>query len=303
LAASLLALSAAATVFTVGAPPAGAVDNNYVDVILTRTGFIPATVYARPGDLVRFSLDTSDPNMTRDHTVTLEAGRCASLPNQLCEKSFDDPDNPPVFRFSTADSYPYFDHFHQDWRGTIVITAQPPVTTTTAPPTTPTTAAHPAQSTTTTTAAGAVHPFVVNDPPPVATTTTTTPAHLSVVTIPSAAPAKPADTAAAAAGDNGKGKGKAAAAGSTTTTTAPPAPPDASIFNEASLIPTPQLAAAAPSNPPVEDVTSPAADLLHPDHHDGDTRLLVVAVAALAAFLLGVAVIGWCRRSSRYFPA
>src|SRR4051812_16545497 len=136
LAASLLALSTAA-VFAPPAPPAGAVDNNYVDVILTANGFIPSTVYARPGDLVRFNIDTSDPSMTRKHTVTLEAGRCDQLPNQLCEKRFDDPRNPfPTFRFSTSDTYPYFDREARDAgddtkRGTIVISDQPPVTTTT----------------------------------------------------------------------------------------------------------------------------------------------------------------------------
>ncbi|HZQ79849.1 MAG TPA: hypothetical protein VFE55_21145 [Acidimicrobiia bacterium] len=312
LAASLLALSGAVAVLVAPAPPAGAVDNNYVDVTLTAKGFIPSIVYARPGDKVRFSLDTSDPTMTRDHTVTLESGRCTSLPNQLCEKSFDDPNDPPIFRFSTADNYPYFDRiardkYQQEVRGTIVVTDQPPVTTTTTRPTTTTTAAPPAGPTTTTTA-GSVHPFVVTGPGPEASTTTTTaPAHLSVVAIPTSA-ARPADTGAATAGDGGKGgKGKAAAGSATTTTTAAPATTDASILDQASLIPATPLPAAAVSPADaavVQDVTSTAADLLPSDHGgDGDTRLLLLAVAGLAAFLVGGGAVAWFRRSSRYFPA
>jgi len=305
LAALLLALSGAAALVAVPTAPAGAVDNNYVDVLLTATGFIPATVYARPGDLVRFSLDTSDPNMTRNHTVTLEAGRCASLPNQLCEKNFDDPSHPPVFRFSSADTYPYFDRIARDagndMRGTIVVTDQPPVTTSTNPPpvdeTSTTTA--PVRETTTTTAPESVHPFVVNAEP-ASTTTTTTPPHLTVINTPAAA--KPAAGAVAAA-DASKSKGKAAS--STTTTTAPPAVPDASVLDPAALIPAPDAVPApavdAPTN--VDDVTSAAADLLHNDHTDDGTRLLLIAVAALGVFLLGGGIVGWYHRSSRYFPA
>jgi plastocyanin len=308
LAVSLLALTGAAAVLVAPAPPAGAVDNNYVDVLLTATGFIPATVYARPGDLVRFSLDTSDPNMTRNHTVTLEAGRCASLPNQLCEKNFDDPSAPPVFRFSTADTYPYFDRIARDAgnnvRGTIIVTNQPPVTTSTNPPPvdeTSTTTTAPVRETTTTTD-GSVHTFVINGADPVATTTTTTPPHLTVINTgpPAGKPATGAGGAAAAA-DAGKAKGKPA----TTTTTAPP-PVPASVLDPAALIPAPDAVPAPTADAPtnVDDVTSAAADLLHNDHGaDDGTRLLLIAVAALGVFLLGGGLFGWYHRSSRYFPA
>ena len=93
----------------------------------------------------------------------------------------------------------------------------------------------------------------------------------------------------------------------TTTTTAAPATTDASVLDQAALIPSTPLPAASvtpEADPPVEDVTSAAADLLHTGHgSDGDTRLMVVAIAGLAVFLLGGGVVRWFRRSSRYFPA
>lgn len=310
LAASLIALSGAAgglALTAVPAAPAGAVDNNYVDVTVLDTAFNPSTVYARPGDIVRFTLGT---NVSTDHTVTLEVGTCNGRPNQLCERTFDDAHRTVFFRFSAADSYPYFDRIarddrHVDMRGTIVVTDQPPVTTSTEPPRPATTTTTAAQATTTTTA-GDIHPFVVYDPgPSPSTTTTTAPAHLTVINTAPAA-GKPATAASAAAADSAKGKAKGASGPSTTTTTAPPAAPDESVFSAASLIPTPESppAAAVPdADTPVDDVTSTAADLLHTDHGDDGTRLMVVAVAALAAFLLGAGSIAWCRRSSRYFPA
>lgn len=311
LAASLLALTGAAgamAAVAVPASPAGAVDNNYVDVTVLETAFNPATVYARPGDIVRFTLGTG---VSTQHTVTLEAGSCNGRPNQLCERTFDDTHRTVMFRFSSSDTYPYFDRIardagNNDMRGTIVITDQPPVTSNTTPPTTA------PRATTTTTAAptattepGSIHPFLVNDPPQESTTTTTAPAHLSVVTIP-APPAK-TGTGAAAAADSGKGKAKAAP-GSTTTTTAPAAAvPDPSILVPASLLPTPDSpppAVSSDSNTPVDDVTSAAADLLHNDGSDDGTHLLlIIAIAALTVFLLGAGTIGWYRRSSRYFPA
>ena len=77
LAAWLLALTGAAgamVVVAVPASPAAAVDNNYVDVTVLDTAFNPTTVYARPGDIVRFTLGT---NVSTQHTVTLETGTCA----------------------------------------------------------------------------------------------------------------------------------------------------------------------------------------------------------------------------------
>ncbi|HEY4411215.1 MAG TPA: hypothetical protein VGO87_15165, partial [Acidimicrobiia bacterium] len=244
-----------------------------------------------------------------NHTVTLEAGRCASLPNQLCEKNFDDPANPPVFRFSTADIYPYFDRIARDAgnnnvRGTITVTDHPPVTTSTNPPpvdeSSTTTTAPPV---TTTTTSGSVHSLVVTNSEPQATTTTTTPPHLTVINT-GPPPGKAASAGASAAADAAKGKGKAAA---TTTTTAPPAVPDASVLDPAALIPAPEATPAPPSDAvtSVDDVTSSAAaDLLHNDHGaDDGTRLLLIALAALGVFLLGGGIFGWYHRSSRYFPA
>jgi len=304
-----LALTGAAgamVVVAVPASPAAAVDNNYVDVTVLDTAFNPTTVYARPGDIVRFTLGTG---VSTQHTVTLEAGTCNGRPNQLCERTFDDTHRTVMFRFSSSDTYPYFDRIardagNNDMRGTIVISDQPPVTSTTSPPTTaPRATTTTTAPTTTTTEAGSIHPFLVYDPPPAPTTTTTAPTHLSVVTIP--APGK-TGTGAAAAADSGKGKAKAASGSTTTTAPGAPAVPDPSILVPASLIPTPEApppTVSSDSDTPVDDVTSTASDLLHNDRSDDGTRLLVISLVALAVFLLGAGTFGWYRRSSRYFPA
>jgi hypothetical protein len=306
LAASCVAFSAAAVVAVAPAPPAGAQApvKCDVEVTLKTVGFDPPTVWVRPEEVVCFR---PGPGVDTNHTVTLDAGRCARLPNELCEKSFEnyDPRYPPAFRFSTPDTYPYFDRVARDngddnMRGRIIVTNDPPPTA--APPSTTTTTAAVPRDTTTTTAAGSIHPFLVNDPASAPTTTTTTPAHLSVITLPAAAKSGDAPAAAASA----KARTKGAADPGTTTTTVPPATPDTSIFDEASLIPSPVRSAgtaAAEADAAVDDVTSPAADLIHSDHAENSTGLLVVALGALAAFLLGSAIIAWWRRSSRYFPA
>lgn len=314
LAASLLALSGAAAVLVAPAPPAGAADVPCaVNVTLRTTGFDPPTVWAKPGDagVVCFF---RGPGVDTNHTVTLENGQCSQLPNRLCEKSFDDPAYPLKFRFSSEDTYPYFDRTARDQgndnvRGRIIITNNPPppASTTTPPPSAgPTTTTTAAPAATTTTTDGSVHPFVITNADPASTTTTTTPPHLTVINTgpPAGKPATGAGGAAAAA-DASKAKGKAAA-GSTTTTTAPPAVPDPSVLDPAALIPAPEATPAPTPDAvtPVEDVTSAAADLLHSDRGaDDGTRLLLVALAALGVFLLGGGIFGWYHRSSRYFPA
>src|SRR5689334_16416989 len=168
LAASLLALPATVVMLAAPAAPAGASTPDTVcntEVTLRTTGFDPPTVWARPGEIVCFRLG---PGVDTNHTVTLEAGRCMQVPNQLCEKNFDnyqqDPGHPPAFRFSAEDTYPYYDRIayeagNDNVRGRIIVTnAPPPTTTTTIPPTTTTTVAPAAHPTTPTTAAS-VRPF------------------------------------------------------------------------------------------------------------------------------------------------
>lgn len=307
--------------------PAGAIDNPDHRVTVYETSFNPNIVYALRGETVQFDLA---PGVSTNHTVTLENGVCADRPMRLCEETFDDPENPPVFRFSDYGEYPYYDRHareagNHDMRGRIIITDNPPTVPPPQPPPTTTssttsttmsstTTTRPATTTTlppttATTAPTTVRPFVIGDPGP--TTTTTTPAPAGAATTGSP---KKGGTAAPPSGDKGKdkgkGNGKGKAASVDTPATAQPASPEGSpievTFDPATLTPLPEPSATAngdttPDSGPEE---SAMLDLLSADNAiDDGTDLLVMALAVLGALVLLTGAVAWFRRSSRYFPA
>lgn len=316
MAASLLASSVAAGVF-VSPAPAGAADLVPDHVVMVyETSFDPATVYARPGETIEFKLADG---VSAHHTVTLEKGSCGGRPDRLCERTFDDPNNPPpvVFRFSDIEEYPFYDRYAREERGvemtgkfvisdspapippSSTTTTVPPSTTTTTRPVTTTTMA----PTTTTTAPSTIHPFLIPDAP---STTSTTAA-------PSPAPATNGAHAPAASKDKGKStdKGKVKAASTETPTTASPAPPQIPtdvIFDPASLTPGPTMVPETPTGP--DDGDEAALDaatvvslLDQVDKSRDDNTLMLLAVGTLALLLLAGGIWGWHNRASRYDPA
>jgi hypothetical protein len=299
--------------------PAGAHHIRYVPdhrVTVHETYFDPPVVYAKRGQIVQFDLA---PGVSDQHTVTLDNGKCEGRPDSLCEETFEDPDHPPVYRFSNYGEYPYHDRYSKEagieMTGKIVITDNPPTvqppnppptttsttmvsTTTTGPATTTT-----LPPTTTTTAPTTIRPFLIGD---AGSTTTTT-----VATVVGAT--KAGETGASPAGDKNKGKGKGDGKSKTPSTdpTAPaPGSPEGSpievLFDASTLTPLPE------SSPTADDSTtsdsgpeeSAMFDLLSGESSaDDQTRLVILGLGVLAFLGLLVGVTAWFRRSSRYFPA
>jgi plastocyanin len=287
-------------------------------VAVHETYFNPSIVYARRGQTVQFELA---PGVSNHHTVTLDNGKCEDLPDSLCEKTFDDPEHPPVYRFSNYGEYPFHDRYSKeagfDMSGKIVITDNPPTVPPTNPPPTatttsttmsPTTTTRPATTTTlppttTTTAPTTIRPFLIGD---TGSTTTTTAAPVAGATKAGAAEASPA-------GDKkgkGKGDGKSKTAATDPPATAASASPEGSpievLFDASTLTPLPEASPTA-DGPTTSDSGSEEAallDLLGADGRSDDgTRILVIAGGLLAFAILLVGATAWFRRSSRYFPA
>lgn len=319
LAASLMALSGAGGLL-VAPLPAGAITNPDHRVMVYETKFSPDVLYARRGQTVQFDLA---PGVSTDHTVTLENGVCADRPARMCEETFDDPADPPVFRFSDYGEYPYYDRYAREagdlnMQGMIIVTDQPPpptTTTTTAPPTTSTTMSsttttRPATTTTlppattTTTAPTSIRPFVLSDTGP--TTTTTAPTPAAGATLASTNGGTGTPTAAAKDKGKGDGKGKAGATDTPPSTSAPSdgLPVDV-VFDAASLTPLPE--SSAPAGVTTSDSGPEEAallDLLGAENSaDDGTRVMIIAGGVLALAILLVGAVAWHQRSSRYFPA
>lgn len=310
---TLLVLSTAAGAFVVPLP-AGAADTPPEPIVTVKAdGFVSpwggSTVYARPKQLIRFVLAQG---VDTHRTVTLEAADCRGSLSQ-CEQRFDNPNDRShgvEYSFSQEGDYHFFDRYAREenrgnFTGVMVVTNAPPVppstttttlgpstTTTTSPATTTTTA-----PTTTTTEPTSIHPFLIPDP----TTTTTT-------TMATTAPPPP--TTAPGNKDKEKDKGKKAASPSTPTTAAP-APPDAmppdSVFDPAALTPGPTLLP-APDGSNAEDeaaIDASAAASLLDAHKAGDdgSKLLLMALGALAMLLLVGGAWAWFTRASQYDPA
>lgn len=327
---SLLAVSvmvvSGATGLLGGAPaPAGAAQGFEPDYRVTvyETKFSPSTIYARPAETVQFDLGAG---VSTNHTVTLENGTCGGRPTRLCERNFDDPDDPPVFRFSNYGEYRFYDRIareagQHDMGGVIVIMDNPPPTTTSttmAPPGTTsttlatTTTTRPVTTTTTvapattTTAPGEIRPLVVTAPPP-----TTPPSTDNATAAPSGTPGAGGDPAPA--GATGPSKGRTAHPGrgkdrpdeneATTTTSGLPGGPIDVVFDEASLTPLPDpLGVSSPPDSLPEEAA--LVDLLRDDQSgDDESRLLFVGIGILTVLLLAGGAIAWGRRASRYFPA
>ena len=324
LTASLL-LGSSAVGILAAPSPAGAHHNpNFKpDHIVTvhQDYFDPAVVYASRGQTVQFNLA---PGVSNHHTVTLAHGECRDLPESLCERNFDDPDHPPVYKFSNYGEYPFYDRYAKeagcDMSGKIVITDDRPTVqpTNPAPPpnscamtsssssSTTTTTTQPATTTTlspttTTTAPTTIRPFLIGGDTGSTTTTTV-------------APVATAGASTSPAGEKNKGKGKGDGKNKTASTdpptTAPPATPEGSpievLFDASTLTPLPE------SSPTTDDSTtsdsgpeeSAMIDLLRGENvSDDETRLVVIGLGVLAFLGLLVGVTAWFRRSSRYFPA
>ena len=308
LAASVLMFSGMAGVLASPVPAGAAAATGPVNVWVYPTYFQvekpadpsrPNIVWAKPKQKIVFTLvDPSD----RNHTVTVDPAKCADQPRQLCDKSFDDPNDPTVeFLWYTEGEYGFFDQ-RSPATGTFIIysgdptvSPSPTTTTTTMAPTTTTTAA----PTTTTTAPTAIRPMLVPDPP--ASTTTTT---LAANPAPS-----PTTAPASKPGDKDKDRAKKASSPSTPTTVAPgpdgTMPPD-SVFDPAALTPSPTLTPAPDGSNGDEAAidASAAASLLDPQQADDDgSKLLLMAFAALALMLMIGGGWAWFTRASRYDPA
>lgn len=319
LAASVMVVSGTTGLLVATPTPGGAAEAFVPDYRVTvyETKFSPSTIYARPAETVQFDLG---PGVGTNHTVTLENGTCGNRPSRLCERTFDDPNNPPVFRFSNYGEYRFYDRIareagQHDMGGVIVIMDNPPPTTTSTtmapppppppPPTTTTTQASTTTtrpvtttfpSSTTTTAPSTIRPFVIFDAP--ATTTTTAAA---------GAPAAPAGSKGQPKGksaDKDQGKDKPDDADSTTTSSSLPEGPTDVVFDEASLTPLPDTTPIGSSTPDSGPEEAAVVDLLDGDEPvDDDSNLLIVGIGVLVVVALSGAIIAWGRRSSRYFPA
>jgi plastocyanin len=317
---SLLAASVMVVSGTTGllVAPAGAAEPFEPDYRVTvyETKFSPATIFARPTETVQFDLGVG---VGTNHTVTLENGTCGGRPTQLCERNFDDPNDPPIFRFSNYGEYRFYDRIareagQHDMGGVIIIMDNPPPTTTSttmAPSTTSTTLAtttttRPITTTTlaptsTTTAPSTIRPFVISAPTST-TTTTAAPASSSSTSAPAASGGK--DQSKGKNADRGHNKDKPRE-GDTSTTTTPglPGGPIDVVFDEASLTPLPDPfgGSSTPDSLPEE---AALVDLLSSDRPaDDESRLLFVGIGVLTAVLLIGGIVAWGRRSSRYFPA
>jgi hypothetical protein len=302
LCAAWLVVAASGGVLLAGAvPPAGAVDNNQWTVWVRDDGFSQVKIDARAGDRLTFQLD---PSAQQSHTLVWDNGDAYFQFSRPDQESVTYPLNNP----GKATFYDW-DHVRGPNRaafvGTLTVSdagAPPPpdpsstsTTVTTAPASTTTTtaAASPGPAvpstttfpaTTATTGYVTIHPFLVQDPIPATTTTT-------------AARNNPADD-----------KGKAKAAAPDTATTGAPPPTDPSVFDSAALtpppLPQPQNSGPAVPSPPADLDVSASASLLHPDGTDGaDTALMLLALGAVAMFVVAGGAWRWHHRASRYIPA
>ena len=327
LAASLLMVGSGAVGMLAAPSPAGADHDPEFKpdhrVAVYETSFNPGIVYARRGQTVQFELA---PGVSNHHTVTLDNGKCEDLPESLCEKTFDDPDHPPVYRFSNYGEYPFHDRYAKeagiDMSGKIVITDNPPTVQPTNPPPTATTTTTTMSSTTTTrpatttttlppttttTAPTTIRPFVVGATDPTTTTTAATvaPATKAGATD-SPAGAKTRDRGSGKGDGKGDGKDKAAATDPPPSASgSPEGSPIEVLFDASTLTPLPE------SSPAPDDYTGDSGaeetamiDLLRGESAaDDGTRLVVIALGGLGFLVLLVGVTAWFRRSSRYFPA
>lgn len=321
LAASLMVVFSAVGMLAVPSP-AGAHHIRVVPdyrVTVYETSFDPPVVYAKPGQTVQFDLA---PGVSSHHTVTLDNGKCEGRPEQLCEETFEDPQHPPVFRFSNYGEYPYHDRYADDagldMSGRIVITDNPPTVQPTNPP--PTTTSTTMSSTTTsrpvttttlppttsTTGPTTIRPFVIADTGPTTTTIAPSPAGTSTT---GSTKKDGAGASAAGAKDKSKGKGDGKGKAASTDKPAPAALPEGSpidvTFDPATLTPLPESSptesvATTPDSGPEE---SAVFDLLGAENAADDAHLLIIAFGVLGFLVLLTGGIAWFHRSSRYFPA
>ena len=145
--------------------------------------------------------------------------------------------------------------------------------------------------------------MLLNDPAPT-TTSTTAPPVAPVAVAGADKPGAGASPTTAPVKDKGKSKPEAPA--TTAPTTAAPAAP-APVLDAAALTPGPVALpdTVAPADPADgSELDGSVLGLLQREApvYNG-SNLLLIAVAALAVFLLGLGIVAWCRRSSRYFPA
>lgn len=312
----------------IGPSPVGAAETDVITVWVHPTRFqgpdpaAPSRIYAEPEQEIVFKLvDPAD----RHHTVTIVPADCNGQPRALCDKSFDDPfvnysdpGNPTVkYRWSREGEYRFYDRYaweesRREMTGVFIVTHSPatvqplpapsPTSTTvpSAPPTTTTTA-----PTTTTAAPTPIRPQLAPGPP----STTTTAAASNPPPTPKAATPPPPASPKKGNRDRNTGNGKAKPPETSATTA--PLPPDTawidSLLDPGSLTPGPELPAGQPAGHPGDDAALDAvraAGLLEkPTSEDGDDRLLLIALAAVATVLVSGVGWAWCTRASRYNPA
>ena len=333
LTASLLTVSGLAGVLAVAPPPAGAAASGaslYEIHLSENGGFSPGVVDVKVGDYLAFVLDTQY-SASDNHSVTWDdTNPCPNDPGgPPCwpELRFNDPNQKCTVRnyvipntrcilVREGGAYRYHDRLYQeaggtDFQGLVRVTGPP-----TGPPDTTTTTARPATTTTTvpvttstrpatttTTDPGSIHPLLLNDPAPT-TTSTTAPPVAPVAVAGADKPGAGASPPTAPVKDKGKSKPEAPA--TTAPTTAAPAAP-APVLDAAALTPGPVALpdTVAPADPADgSELDGSVLGLLQREAPvDNGSNLLLIAVAALAVFLLGLGIVAWCRRSSRYFPA
>ena len=324
--------------------PAGAAERRIFEIIVSDAGFKPNIIPdANVNDVLMFTLDQT----TDQHTVTFEDNSVCpgDRGGEPCwpELRFDDrnpnciaggirlPGRRCMIITDPGKTVPYHDAFNAASTGHVTVLGQattttlaPPTTTTTRPPTTTTTApststtqptttqppttATTGPQTTTTTAPTQVRPFVVSDPP---STTSTMP----LVSIPSNGAASPSTTANK---DKDKGKGKddkakSKSAGTETPTTVTPVAPDAqlpdTVFDPASLTPSPELVPDVSAIPGPDDVdleSSAILNLLDGVEDEGDPTDWGPLLLALGGLALVLSIGGFCiwfGRPSRFDPA
>lgn len=337
LAASLMSVPFAATLLAAPAPAGSAEEREQNEVhwirLSEKSGFNPGVIDVRVGDFIAFNLD--DESASPVHSVTFDdQSACPGAPGGVCwpELRFNDDKQACTWRgvvlpntrcaeVRRAGPVRYFDRLGREnggpeFQGLIRVAGVPPTTTTTAPPSTTTTTAAPATTTTTrpgsttttlppttnTTAPTTIRPFVISD-----STTTTTAAP--------AAAASGADTAGsgkngggtgAGAKEKDKGKGKAADPSTTSTTVAPaPEIPEINLTFEPVTLPESVVASSdGADGAGIEEAA--VMDLLDTEEDaaaDDDNRYVVLALGSAGLLVLGIGLIAWFSRSSRYFPA
>jgi hypothetical protein len=320
LAASVVALTAAAPLLAAQAPAAAA-DSVTITVTVRDDGFSQTAVDARVGDYLIFRLDDAAIN---SHTLAWDQGQIRftfdrNRPGGTFRRY--GPLNAGTRHFYDADQVSGY-AAGGPFTGVLTVSDSPPPpppppppsstsstsTTVTAPPSSATTTTTMA-STTSTTAPASVRPFLIPDPAPT-TTTTAAPNPVNV----GAGPTKNAGTAAPAANKDkdkgGKVKAAATETSASTAAAAPVMPPD-SVFDPGVLTPGPATApeAAPPSGSAEEQSLNAASvlDLLDPEKpasdNTGTDLVLIVAVGALGLLVVIGGCLWWGHRATRWDPA